>query len=158
MAPAIRGGIHHIASERPPRGLTITLNRRPDQHKGVPRPKALCRLGLGILELHVHLQEQCGKNQRHFHVGHAIVGAGWVNGKSRAIVWMHDDDLRPAQTRSGALGKGRESGVARLDGLTVLDPTLGDKIVGVFEILWVAVEGKVCDADFGLRRSKSLLW
>ncbi len=62
---------------------------------------------------------------------------------------MHD--LRPAQTRSGSLGEGGESGVARLDDLAVLDPSFGDKAVRIFEVSRIAMEGKVGYPDFGLR-------
>ena len=62
---------------------------------------------------------------------------------------MHD--LRPTQTRSGSLGEGGESGVARLDDLAVLDPPLGDEAVGVFEVPRIAMESKVGYSDFGLR-------
>ena len=62
---------------------------------------------------------------------------------------MHD--LRPTQTRSGSLGEGGESGVARLDDLAVLDPPLGDEAVGVLEVPGIAMEGKVGYPDFGLR-------
>lgn len=60
-------------------------------------------------------------------------------------MWINTEknDLRPTQTRSGALGERGESGVACLDALALLDPPLGHKVIGVFKVLRIAVEGKV---------------
>jgi hypothetical protein len=61
---------------------------------------------------------------------------------------MHD--LRPTQARSGALREWRERGAARLDAFAVFQPTLWNEVIGVFEVLRIAVEGKVCYPNFGL--------